>query len=354
MARGAPGEVAVVAERWRGGAAPWVAGPSCSWVGVPGSPPWVTRPVAPDHGAAGAPVGGSAADAPLRLVNLPPLMQRTTGSADVVIGLVDGPVHVGHPALVDATIRAAPGGAPVACTDTTGAPCVHGTAVAGILVAVRGEEAPSICPACPLVVRVIFPEAPGPGPPTATPGVLAAAIVDCVEAGARVLNVSSAIVPAGGTGDVLVRDALDVAMARGAIVVAATGNEGAVGRAVLTGHPAVLPVVACDREGWPMGTSNLGPSVGRRGLRAPGDGIATLAPHGASFRLWGTSAATPFVTGALALLWSLFPAASASDVRTAALAPAGGRAPRRSIVPPLLDAGAARLAMEARHGGWGR
>jgi hypothetical protein len=50
--------------------------------------------------------------------------------------------------------------------------------------------------------------------------------------------------------------------------------------------------------------------------------------------------ATPFVTGAIALLWSLYPQAPAEHVRFALLAGAR-RALRRSIVPPLLDAGRA-------------
>jgi subtilisin family serine protease len=57
----------------------------------------------------------------------------------------------------------------------------------------------------------------------------------------------------------------------------------------------------------------------------------------------GTSAATPFVTGAAALIWSEFPAAAAAEVRSA-VTQAG--APRRStIVPPLLNAWASYQAM---------
>ena len=63
--------------------------------------------------------------------------------------------------------------------------------------------------------------------------------------------------------------------------------------------------------------------------------------HGRPLTLGGTSAATPFVTGAIALLWSLFPAATAAEVRLALT-----QARRRSaVVPPLLDAWAAYQVM---------
>jgi hypothetical protein len=55
--------------------------------------------------------------------------------------------------------------------------------------------APAICPDCTLLVRPIFPEATAEGAPLpdATPQDLAAAIVDCVEADANVVNLSLAL-----------------------------------------------------------------------------------------------------------------------------------------------------------------
>ncbi len=55
--------------------------------------------------------------------------------------------------------------------------------------------------------------------------------------------------------------------------------------------------------------------------------------------LSGTSAATPFVTGAAALLWSQWPDAPPTLIRTALLQPCTPRG--RSIIPPLLNAWAA-------------
>jgi len=84
-----------------------------------------------------------------------------------------------------------------------------------------------------------------------------------------------------------------------------------------------------------MRESNLGSSIGRRGLRAPGDSVTSLGTDGQPLTLGGTSVATPFVTGAVALLWSEFPTATAVEIKQAI---AQTFAPRRAtIVPPLLE-----------------
>ena len=92
-----------------------------------------------------------------------------------------------------------------------------------------------------------------------------------------------------------------------------------------------------------MDHSNLGSSIGRRGLGAPGDRITSLGAQGEPLTLGGTSAAAPFVTGAIALLWSEFPAATATEMKLAATRASMPR--RTTVVPPLLDAWAAYQAM---------
>jgi len=122
-------------------------------------------------------------------------------------------------------------------------------------------------------------------------------------------------------------------------VVVAAGNQGIVGSSVITRHPWVIPVIACDSSGRPVNQTNLGSSIGRRGLGAPGDNVTSLGAEGNSIAFGGTSAAAPFVTGSIALLWSEFTVATAAEVK---LAMTQAYAPRRAtVVPPLLDAWAA-------------
>jgi subtilisin family serine protease len=278
---------------------------------------------------------------PLDLVRLTPLMKLTSGIVDVSIGLVDGPVVMNHPELASQYVREISGNGSSACTQIKSIACLHGTFIAGILSAKRGSEAPAICPGCTVLLRPIFAEATtGQAQlPSATPEELAAAVIECIVAGARCINLSLALAQPSAKGERNLEQVLDHAAKRGVIIVAAAGNQGTLGSSAITRHPWVIPVVACDLSGRPMNESNLGSSIGRRGLSAPGDRITSLGSDGQSFTFGGTSVAVPFVTGAIALLWSEFPSASAAQIKRAITQSATLR--RASIVPPLLDAAAA-------------
>ncbi len=275
---------------------------------------------------------------PLELVQLPALMALTRGSEDIVVALLDGPVALDHPDLLSERIHDVPGGMSGRCSQAGSSACQHGTFVAGILSARRGSAAPAICPGCSLLVRPIFPETMAEGEllPSSTAQQLAAAIDDCIAAGAWVLNLSAAMSSPSTRDERELRDALDYAARRGVLMVAAAGNQGMVGSSAITCHPWVIPVVGYGRNARPMVQSNLGSSMGKRGVGAPGEEVTSLSPKGQSCTLAGTSFATAFVTGAIALLWSMFPAATAIEVRHAVTNIFPQR--RTSVVPPLLNA----------------
>lgn len=258
--------------------------------------------------------------------HLSALTARTAGRPDVVVGVVDGAVDPGHPDLALQPVRFI--GPPVPARDP-GAPPGHGTLVVSSLAARPTAPTPGFCPGCSFVVRPV----PGVDAPPAAPADLADALADVVAAGARVVNLSLALqrlpatAPADDPGIGALLDAVELARRRGVVVVAAAGNDGELGGPPLVRHPWVIPVVAGDDEGRPLPTSTLGRAIGRHGLTAP------ALPRG----LCGASAAAPVVTGAVALLWSLFPGAGAAAVRDAVTRP---RPPahRTTVVPPLLDA----------------
>jgi subtilisin family serine protease len=281
----------------------------------------------------------------LELVKLTPLMERTRGRPEIMVGLIDGPVALNHPELAAGNIREVPGIGGGICVQVSSAACLHGTFVAGILCAKRDSHAPAICPNCTLLVCPIFAETvvANAALPSAKPQELAQAILACIEAGARVLNVSAAMAQLSSKSERTLEEVLDQAARRGVIVVAAAGNQGTLGSTAITRHPWVIPVIAYDLQGRPLGQSNLGRSIGRRGLGAPGDGITSLGAGGKPLTLGGTSAAAPIVTGAIALLWSEFPAAPAAAVKFAVTHASARR--RNTVVPPLLDAWAAYQVM---------
>ena len=259
-------------------------------------------------------------------------MAIESGREDIVVGLLDGPVALSHPDLADARVRIIPGAGSRAPDGDGGVAYRHGTFVAGILSARRSSAAPGICPGCTLVVRPIFEDRADLAAPSATAAELARAVLESLDAGARVINVSGALSPTIGREPEL-EAALDFVARRGAVVIAAAGNHGTVASSSLTRHPAVIAVTQCDAEGRPMPASNLARSLGSRGIAAPGV-VTSITPDGSLATLSGTSFAAAIVSGACALLWSAFPRAGRHEIAW------GITGPRRrtSVAPPCLDA----------------
>lgn len=277
----------------------------------------------------------------LESIKLTALMSRSSGKPEIKIGFIDGPVFTQHPNFEGDNLRELPGSSGARCTNINSTACMHGTFVAGILSAKRDSVAPAICPNCTLLIRPIFSETSTGNEhmPSATPQELAIAIIECINSDARVINLSLALAQPSLKGEKALEEALNYAVKRGVLIVAAAGNQGTLGSSAITSHPWVIPVVACDLRGKPLNESNLGSSIGRRGLCAPGDDITSLGTEGKPLTFGGTSVAVPFVTGTIALLWSEFPTATAAQIKLAVTQASTQR--RMTVVPPLLDASTA-------------
>jgi subtilisin family serine protease len=280
---------------------------------------------------------------PLIQTRLHSLMNLSSGHPDVVIGVIDGPVDFSHPAFKDSRIRTVKDSQIVACKNANNIACTHGTFVAGILCAKRGLSAPAICPDCEILLNTIFREdAKNTGnndiiSPSATPEELSNAIIETIDAGAKIINLSLGL----STSSLIVYDKLqqayDYALQKGVIIVVAAGNQGNIGNISLINHEWLIPVAACDENGRLDSMSNFGPSIGHRGLIAPGVNIRSTNPGGQYIQMSGTSFAAPFVTGAIALLWSIFTKATAAVIKHAIITNTTDRR-RRSIIPSLLNA----------------
>lgn len=266
----------------------------------------------------------------LNLTGLSKLMSLTYGRPDITIGLIDGPVDLKHPDLKDSKIISLSSKGACAYIDSNA--CAHGTFIAGVLNGKRNSKAPGICPGCTLILRPIFSEDIHGNVPRTSPKELSTAIIECVNAGAKIINMSVGLTqPAISEPDLV--EALNYALKHSVIVAVSAGNQGIIGDSCLTSHPWVIPVTACDLKGNPMDISNFGKCIGMHGLSAPGKDITSLAPSGKTQKMCGTSVATPFVTGTIALLWSIFPEVTAAEIKLVL------RSKRSiSIVPPLLDA----------------
>jgi hypothetical protein len=208
--------------------------------------------------------------------------------------------------------------------------CGHGTFILGLLGAAKDVRFPGLCPECQILQIPLFDDEDASEAGVAD---LAYAITQAVQAGAQLINLSLAILDADAQHDWALENALNDAEARGAVVIAAAGNQGRFANGQLLSHAVTIPVVAVDARGEPLPSCNFGPAIARRGISAPGDAVSGYAPGGELTKMSGTSVATAVATGLLAQVWAARPGTSAAKLRAAVarLGPRDGRA------PPLLD-----------------
>lgn len=176
----------------------------------------------------------------------------------------------------------------------------HGTAVASI--AAGGDpNLPGVAPAADILDIKI----------TGADGLsdsftLAKAIMEAVNQGADVINVSL-----GSYGDSsLVRDAVAYAAEAGKVVVASAGNDTYSELAFPARYEQVVAVGAVDAEGQQLSFSNSGESLD---LVAPGLAVVAAWPDNQTISFTGTSASTPFVSGSIAALMSIYPGTTARE-----------------------------------------
>jgi subtilisin family serine protease len=139
---------------------------------------------------------------------------------------------------------------------------------------------------------------------------IAAAIYVALSSHARVINMSLESPNSTQT----LQAAVLEAQRQGALVVAAVGNGGRNVPVYPAAYGGVLAVSASDRFDNATAYSNYGSSVG---LAAPGGTIEQpvwSTVRGGYGLMYGTSMSTPLISAAAALVWSLRPGVSASQV----------------------------------------
>jgi membrane-anchored mycosin MYCP len=227
----------------------------------------------------------------------------------------------------------------------------HGTAVAGLVAGRRGGDG-RIAGVAP--DARIFPVRLVDDVASTTPATMAAAITAAADSGARVLNLSLAT-PVDRQE---IHDAVNYALGRDIVVVAAAGNESEHDRPIYpAAYDGVIAVGAIDYDGKPMDESNRGDWVD---IAAYGKGLVVPAPGGGYREESGTSFAAAEVSGTAALVRSRFPAMPADQVRAAlvdsAVPVSGGHDDRTGagVVDPfeaLTRAGAATTQTHAPRAG---
>ncbi len=223
-----------------------------------------------------------------------------SNGSGVKVGVLDGGVNYAHQ---DLSSVASSGWDYVldeadAYDDPGGENSGHGTFVAGVIHLVAPE-------AEVIAYRVTDLEGESNG------YIVAEAILQAVEDGCRVINLSMVTVAAHEA----IGQALNYARNHGALVVAAAGNGHSSDAHYPASDPNALGVAAIDSQLTLADFSSYG---GHVDVCAPGTEI--YAPYLDRWAYWGgTSFATPFVTAQAALILSLFPWASGNDVRNVIL-----------------------------------
>ncbi|MFF3651132.1 type VII secretion-associated serine protease mycosin [Streptomyces sp. NPDC002181] len=280
----------------------------------------------------------------------------TTRGAGVTVAVLDTGVDATHPDLAGQVLEGA---------DLIGmgagrgdrAWARHGTAMAGIIAGHghggnRRQGVFGIAPQARILpVRVILEEG-DPGRAKAREskgGALAEGIRWAADHGANVINLSLGDDSDSAHHEAAEDEAVQYALAKGVVVVASAGNGGRQGdhASYPAAYPGVIAVTAVDRGGRKadFSTSNWYATVS-----APGVDVVIADPDRAYYEGWGTSAASAFVSGAVALVKAAHPDLSPAQIKrlleeTASDAPPGGRDDSRGH--GLVDPVAALQAADA-------
>ncbi len=238
---------------------------------------------------------------PRDLPGLLGLWRETHGDPAVRIAVLDGPVDLAHPCLQPARrrLRLLP------TLASSGGGSQHGTHVTSVLFGQPGTPVEGLAPGCSGLIAPVFTQRPDGHLASASQTDLARAVLQAVEEGAHVINISGGELAEEGQAADFLRDAVRQAVEAGALVVAATGNDACECLHVPAALPGVLSVGATDTAGRPLDRSNWSESLVGKGLVAHGWRVLGALPGGGVGPLSGTSFATPLVAGVAALLLSL-------------------------------------------------
>jgi type VII secretion-associated serine protease mycosin len=282
---------------------------------------------------------------------------RTTKGNGITVAVLDTGVEADHPDLVGNVLTAKDmigfGAGP---GDRDWAR--HGTAMAGIIAGHghgvgNGDGVMGVAPEAKILpVRVILEDGDSArAKARSTRGnALAEGIRWAADHGADVINLSLGDDSDSAHPEPSEDEAIQYALKKDVVVVASAGNGGDKGDHISypAAYPGVIAATAVDKFGTRAGFST------RRWyatVSAPGVDIVIADPDHKYYEGWGTSAASAFVSGAVALIKAAHPGLTPAQIKklledTARDAPAGGRDDSRGfgmIDPAAAIKAAARL-----------
>jgi subtilisin family serine protease len=221
-----------------------------------------------------------------------------------VIGVIDTGINVEHDALKGQAIEVL---AQPTRRATASLPD-HGTAVAALLVGRPDSPTPGLVPEATIIAVDAFYRDGGTADRTDVTS-LVTAIEALAERGVRVINLSLS-----GPANEVLHNAIAAAQAKGIVIVAAAGNNGAGAEpSYPAAYPGVVAVTAVDQELHVYRRATRGSYVD---LAAPGVKVWTASTQGTGSLRTGTSYAVPFVSAAAGVLVASRPDLDTAAVRT--------------------------------------
>jgi subtilisin family serine protease len=265
-----------------------------------------------DQAATGAATEGDPAQYALAKLRLPGAHTLAHGKG-VTVAVIDSGIDITHPELAGSIA------ASFDALDSKEGPHVHGTGIAGAIVA-HGRLMGSAPGAKILAIRAF---GVTQGAAESTSFTILRSLDYAASHGADIVNMSFA-----GPKDALVGRGLAAVAAKGIVMVAASGNAGPKSPPLYPAADAhVIAVSATDADDHLFAASNRG---GHIAVAAPGVDIFLPAPGGKYQMTSGTSFAAAYVSGVAALVLERNPAKS-GDVRDILTASA------RDLGPPGRD-----------------
>ncbi|MBS4222817.1 S8 family serine peptidase [Lederbergia citrea] len=232
----------------------------------------------------------------LKKIQAPKAWDITKGSSAIKVAVIDTGVQTNHPDLKGKIVSAK--------NITGGSPQQHGTHVAGTIAAsINKKGVVGVAPNVKIMpINVFY------GSSAYTDDIVEG-IVYAADKGADVINMSL-----GSYGYSYYMDvATAYAKSKGAIIIAAAGNDDTSMVAYPAGLSSVLAISATNQNDYITSFSNYGSHIA---LAAPGQGIYSTVSGSTYAYMDGTSMAAPVVSGVAALVLSKNPILSPDQVET--------------------------------------
>ncbi|MCL1127323.1 PatA/PatG family cyanobactin maturation protease [Shewanella surugensis] len=241
-------------------------------------------------------------DITVKINGLAKLWEHTKGEPEICIAILDGSVDMKHNCFIDSNTQYVN----TLHSDTSKEkPSQHGTHIASLLFGNHNSPVKGIAPRCRGIFLPIYSYSKVGELVSCSQVDLARAIIEAINSGANIINISGGQLSSTGKADPMLLNAVKSCEENNVLLIAAAGNDSCNCLHIPAAIPSTLAIGAMDDMNKPLSNSNWGESYLDNGILAPGHKIFGAFPKNLYGELSGTSFATAIVSGIAALMLSL-------------------------------------------------